>query len=610
MGSRIINYYLSTEANEDKDELGRGASNNRRRARLPRHLQRLQNRENDANDRLVPKFPEGQTVVLEPTDESPFLGDIPPGETQPCMSNNLYRVPLFEQRTLGNDFLLIREALPREKGDGAEAASKRSRYRCYVREMPRVYIAGQQEPQKAVPFPSKKTTSFQHDWIRLHIARYLKRVGAQMVTLYELQQRLFKSTYFPSAAIRKVMRELADGPDQHAHYQKKPDAQFPNIDELEKQISVEEVCLYECSAAGEKQLESYGIQEMRSPTIVASALDRLVTLYRVRKQRAEQARTAARQLKNTPRGPQAEKLAEVLERDAARTDRMIKIARFIHEKLLLTPWNLTGEFVQGHLQAQGTGMLQLTGIGDPSGRGEAFSYLRSSRQKAKRKSSDLQAEQWMKQITGTSEDLRKLTVEDMSKRLIQIGIHPQEVKSLKRWDLVHLIREHANKAVGAGQEHALTKFARGSKLNHAAQLADYKTICNRIWGYQQAALSSLERPVDDIEGDEDEEGEDVDEWEKDMLEGLEQGRPSQGVRLPCSSVCGRATLNAICLLLCVACQRGAGAGGEEQRIFQQWQQELRQDEAAKLSAQVIISSEEQKEPETRVPLIRRPKKVR
>jgi transcription initiation factor TFIID subunit 1 len=230
---------------------------------------------------------------------------------------------------------------------------------------------------------------------------------------------------------------------------------------------------------------------------------------------------------------------------------MIKIARFIHEKLLLTPWNLTGEFVQGHLQAQGTGMLQLTGIGDPSGRGEAFSYLRSSRQKAKRKSNDLQAEQWMRTITGTSEDLRKLTVQEMTRRLIEMGVSPQQVKQLKRWDLVHLIREHANKAAGAGQEHALTKFARGSKLNHAAQLADYKTICNRIWGYQQAALSSLERPEDDIEGDEDEEEEDVDDWEKDMLEGLEQGRPSQGV----SWGYGRAAFEQVspgfCVLICV-----------------------------------------------------------
>lgn len=46
----------------------------------------------------------------------------------------------------------------------------------------------------------------------------------------------------------------------------------------------------------------------------------------------------------------------------------------LEEELLLTPWNLSSNFLAAK---QGKIMLQLTGLGDPSGgRGEAFSYIK------------------------------------------------------------------------------------------------------------------------------------------------------------------------------------------------------------------------------------------
>ena len=52
---------------------------------------------------------------------------------------------------------------------------------------------------------------------------------------------------------------------------------------------------------------------------------------------------------------------------------MMRAALALEEELHLTPWNLTGNFVNA---MQGKGLLQLAGVGDPSGRGEAFSYLK------------------------------------------------------------------------------------------------------------------------------------------------------------------------------------------------------------------------------------------
>ena len=39
------------------------------------------------------------------------------------------------------------------------------------------------------------------------------------------------------------------------------------------------------------------------------------------------------------------------------------MARFILEELQLAPWHLTSEFIDVHKNAQGTGMMKLTGLG-------------------------------------------------------------------------------------------------------------------------------------------------------------------------------------------------------------------------------------------------------
>merc|ERR1719157_354502 len=52
------------------------------------------------------------------------------------------------------------------------------------------------------------------------------------------------------------------------------------------------------------------------------------------------------------------------------------VAKFIYEELQLAPWNITGELIDVHIKGDGSGMMKLTGLGDPSGIGEGFSFLR------------------------------------------------------------------------------------------------------------------------------------------------------------------------------------------------------------------------------------------
>jgi hypothetical protein len=80
-----------------------------------------------------------------------------------------------------------------------------------------------------------------------------------------------------------------------------------------------------------------------------------------------------------------------------------KACKFIEEELQLTSWNLTQNFINA---MQGKGLLQITGFGDPSGRGEAYSYLRLAQKVANPK---VEKDKEPKAIvTGTDADLRKV----------------------------------------------------------------------------------------------------------------------------------------------------------------------------------------------------------
>jgi transcription initiation factor TFIID subunit 1 len=104
-------------------------------------------------------------------------------------------------------------------------------------------------------------------------------------------------------------------------------------------------------------------------------------------------------------------------------------------------------------------MMQLSGLGDPSGCGEGFSFLRKIDNRPAKAvtagNSGLNAH--VKKITGTEDDLRKLNMKEMEEILRKFGnMDTKQIKALKRWDRVHVIREISTRAasdrVGVGLE--------------------------------------------------------------------------------------------------------------------------------------------------------------
>lgn len=84
------------------------------------------------------------TLRVTQTDECPFLGEVPTGDTVQMMDNNLFRAPIVKHNPPTTDFLLVR--------------SKKNKF--YIREMPPVYAVGQEQPVTEVPAPNSRYGHF------------------------------------------------------------------------------------------------------------------------------------------------------------------------------------------------------------------------------------------------------------------------------------------------------------------------------------------------------------------------------------------------------------------------------------------------------------------
>lgn len=131
-----------------------------------------------------------------------------------------------------------------------------------------------------------------------------------------------------------------------------------------------------------------------------------------------------------------EKAFEKLDAEYKEVKRRQEIGKFIYEELQLSPWNISGEYIDVHKRAVGGSMMKLTGIGDPSGVGEAFDFLRVADSRASKSTpnSDGALNEHIQKITGTQNDLRKLTMKQMASLLRSYGMKDKQIVVLKRWD--------------------------------------------------------------------------------------------------------------------------------------------------------------------------------
>ncbi|KAG8862822.1 hypothetical protein FRB96_000832 [Tulasnella sp. 330] len=258
----------------------------------------------------------GEPYILEPADESPFFrhGHVHHGETVPAIYNKLYRAPLFRHKPAGTDFLVIRSTT---KGE--------SKY--FIREIKTLFTVGQTFPAIEVPGPhSRKITNTIKG--RLQIIAF-KLIGKSREGRIKMP-RLLK--YFPSENelqmkqrlkpfIKEFMEFHRTGPHQ-GYWRLKTTIEHPTREKMLRIVEPENVVVSEGTEVGKQQLDDMGYIKA---DIGEEAND-------------EEAATK----------PIAEQLA---------------------------PWYTTKSFVSAATKGS---FMKLHGEGDPTGRGEGFSFIRTS----------------------------------------------------------------------------------------------------------------------------------------------------------------------------------------------------------------------------------------
>ena len=138
----------------------------------------------------APDYEYGETAFSQ---QSPFLGNLTPGQSLQTLENNLFRAPIYRHNLPDTDFLIIR-----------------TRNNYFIREVNTIFTVGQQLPLFEVPGPnSKKANNFIRDFLQVFIYRqfYKSTDNPKRIKMEDVKKA------FPShseSSIRKRLKLCAD----------------------------------------------------------------------------------------------------------------------------------------------------------------------------------------------------------------------------------------------------------------------------------------------------------------------------------------------------------------------------------------------------------------
>lgn len=159
----------------------------------------------------------------------------------------------------------------------------------------------------------------------------------------------------------------------------------------------------------------------------------------------------------------------------------------IDDEVRTAPWNTTRAFIAA---MKGKCLLEVTGVADPTGCGEGFSYVKIPNKPTQQKD-DKEPQPVKKTVTGTDADLRRLSLKNAKQLLRKFGVPEEEIKKLSRWEVIDVVRTMSTEQARSG-EGPMSKFARGSRFSVAEHQERYKEECQRIFDLQNKVLSSTE----------------------------------------------------------------------------------------------------------------------
>lgn len=195
--------------------------------------------------------------------------------------------------------------------------------RFFLRPIPYLFVSGQVFPAVQIPGPhSRKVTAASKNRLKMVVYRVLNKDPNHRLQIKDI------SVHFPDhnevqnrQRLKEFMEYQRSGDDQ-GFWKVKPGDNLPNEPEIRGMISPEDIMLLESMRVGQQHLEDSGY----SKTIT-------------------------------------EEQSGDKDNDGLSLDEQ------------LAPWNMSRNFINA---IQGKAMLQLNGVGDPTARGEGFSFLRTS----------------------------------------------------------------------------------------------------------------------------------------------------------------------------------------------------------------------------------------
>lgn len=350
----------------------------------------------------------------------------------------------------------------------------------HIREVENIFTVGQELPIIEVPGPnSKKANNFIRDFLQVYIYRMFWRSNLEpkRIKMDDIKKA------FPlhsESSIRKRLKQCADfnrtGDNPNMWYLKKPgEFRLPQEAEIRTMVTPEQCCAYYSMLAAERRLQDAGYGEKSLCTL----------------------------------------------EDDDDEDKQ----REMDDEVKAAPWNTTRAFISAMKQKC---LLQLTGVADPTGCHEGFSYVRVPNKPNLPKEEAIKEPQPKKTVTGTDADLRRLKLSTAKAMLRDSGIAEDKIKELPRWQVIHLVRELSTKQVRAGEE-SMSKFARGNRFSIAEHQERYKEECQRIFDLQNKVLASDEVLSTDEEESNDEEDPEIEQGTKTLEFAIENKKSSQAL---------------------------------------------------------------------------------
>ncbi|XP_072532738.1 transcription initiation factor TFIID subunit 1 isoform X2 [Salminus brasiliensis] len=316
----------------------------------------------------------------------------------------------------------------------------RTRQGYFIREVLDIFVVGQECPLSEVPGPnSKRANTHIRDFLQVFIYRlfWKSKDRPRRIRMEDIKKA------FPShseSSIRKRLKLCADfkrtGMDSN-WWVLKPDFRLPTEEEIRAMVSPEQCCAYYSMLVAEQRLKDAGYGEK--------------SFFAPEEENEE--------------------------------DFQMKI----DDEVRTAPWNTTRAFIAA---MKGKCLLEVTGVADPTGCGEGFSYVKVPNKPTQQKD-EREPQPVKKTVTGTDADLRRLSLKNAKQLLRKFGVPEEEIKKLSRWEVIDVVRTMSTEQARSG-EGPMSKFARGSRFSVAEHQERYKEECQRIFDLQNKVLESTE----------------------------------------------------------------------------------------------------------------------